>query len=162
MTARGPWVLPVLVAVIAATLVAAVGATMTDLGPWYRGLAQPRWAPPDAAFGAIWTVVFALTSLAGVTAWRRTPDRASGDWLIGLFALNGFLNIVWSLLFFRLHRPDWAQIEVVALWASIVVLIFVCRRYSTIAALLLVPYLIWVSIASVLNVEVVQLNSPFA
>lgn len=81
--------------------------------------------------------------------------------MIGLFALNGFLNLLWSLLFFRLHRPDLAAYEVWLHWASIAALIFVLWRYSRPAAWLLAPYLLWVSFAGALNDAVVSLNPPF-
>lgn len=161
MSVGKAWGLPVAVAALAASLVAALGATITDLGPWYQSLRQPDWAPPDIAFGPIWTVVFACTAIAGVTAWRAAPDGRRAETVIALFALNGFLNLLWSMLFFRAHRPDWAVIEVALLWLSIVALIVVCGRHSRPAALLLLPYLLWVSIASVLNWQVVQLNGPF-
>lgn len=155
------WLLPLVVAAIAAAAVAALGATITDLGPWYRGLAKPDWNPPDPAFGIIWTIVFALTALAGVTAWRAAPNSRASDTLIGLFALNAFLNITWSLLFFRLQRPDWAFYELIFLWVSIAVLIVICSRYSRLAGLMLVPYIVWVTIAGALNWQIIQLNGPF-
>lgn len=158
----GGWLLPVLVAAVAAMVVAGLGATITDLGPWYRALRQPDWAPPDALYAIAWTTIFALAALAGVTAWRATPDAQEAQRLIGLFALNGFLNILWSLLFFRAQRPDWALIEVVALGISVLVLILVTGRRSRAAAWLLVPYLAWVIVAGLLNWEVVRLNGPFA
>lgn len=156
-----PWLIPMSVAAVAATFTAIMGATITDIGPWYLGLKQPAWAPPDFAFGIIWTLIFSLTAIAGATAWRAAPDQKTVEAMIGMFALNGFLNVLWSLLFFRLHRPDWALIEVTFLWTSILVLTLSIRRYSQAAALLLLPYLLWVSIATVLNYEVVQLNGPF-
>ncbi len=151
----------VLVAAAAALAVAAIGGTMTDLGPWYRALAKPAWQPPDPAFGVIWTVIFAFAAASGATGWRATANRANREWLVGLFALNGFLNVLWSLLFFRLHRPDWALIEVAAFWLSIAALIAFLARISRLASLLLAPYLLWVSIAALLNEEVVKLNPPF-
>ncbi|QLC24783.1 tryptophan-rich sensory protein [Parasphingopyxis algicola] len=155
------WIPPILVAAVAAALVAFLGATITDLDGWYRTLEQPAWAPPGYMYGMAWTAIYALVALAAVTAWRNTPTTQASDMLIGLFALNGFLNILWSLLFFRAQRPDWALIELIALWISIAVLIAVCGRYSKIAALLLLPYLAWVTFAGALNWEVVQLNTPF-
>ena len=71
------------------------------------------------------------------------------------------LNVLWSLLFFRLHRPDWALIEVVFLWLSIGVLILFLAKVSRTASALLAPYLVWVSIAAALNYEVVKMNPPF-
>ena len=95
---------PMLVAAGAAVLVAVLGALMTDLGPWYRDLRQPAWKPPDWAFGPVWTVIFALAAAAGVIGWRHAPSRADRERLLLLFSLNGFLNVLWSLLYFRLHR----------------------------------------------------------
>jgi translocator protein len=152
---------PILVAAGAALFVGVLGGTITDLGPWYQGLKKPEWQPPDAAFGAIWTAIFALTAASAVIAWRRAPKGSEREWLLGLFALNGFLNVLWSLLFFRLHRPDWSLLEVVALWLSIVALIIYTARHARLSGVLLTPYLVWVSLASVLNFDVVRLNAPF-
>jgi translocator protein len=154
-------IIPVTVATGAALCVAALGATVTDLGPWYQALAKPDWNPPDVVFPMGWTVIYALITVAGITAWRAAPTSAAAEWVLGLFALNGFLNISWSLIFFRLQRPDWAFYEVTLLWLSILVIILYCGRFSKTAALLLVPYLGWVTFAGALNWEVVQLNAPF-
>ncbi len=154
-------IIPVAVATIAALCVAALGATVTDIGPWYQALAKPAWNPPDVVFPIGWTVIYALITVSGITAWRAARTSAQAEWVIGLFALNGFLNISWSILFFRFQRPDWAFVEVTLLWLSILVLIVYCGRFSRNAALLLVPYLGWVSFAAALNWTVVQLNTPF-
>ena len=156
------WVFPVVIAGVMATMVALVGMTITDIGPWYHGLAQPRWAPPDAVYGVAWTVIYAFTAIAGVTAWLAMPRWSEREWLIGLFCLNGFLNILWSLLFFSAHRPDWAVIEVIALWLSVAALLIMFWRRSIIAAILLLPYLLWVTFAGYLNMTIVHLNGPFA
>ncbi len=156
-----PWPLPALLAGLAALAVAFLGGTITPIGPWSQGLAQPEWAPPRPAFGIVWTLVFACAAVAAVSAWESAPDRRARELLIGLFALNGFLNLLWSFIFFRLQRPDWAMAELVLLWLSIAGLVAVCGRYSRLAASLLLPYLAWVSVAGLLNWEVVQLNGPF-
>ncbi len=153
--------MPAAVAAMVTAFVAAIGATITDLGPWYQGLNQPSWAPPDIVFGPAWTIIFGLCATSAVTAWMAAPNRAGADTLIGLYALNGFLNLLWSFLFFRAHRPDLAGYEVWLLWSSIAALILICRRYSTTAAWMLVPYLLWVTFAAVLNQAVVALNGPF-
>jgi len=134
---------------------------MTDLGPWYRSLNKPSWQPPDAAFGPVWTAIFACATASSVIAWRRARSAATREWIIGLFALNGFLNVLWSLLFFRLRRPDWALIEVAGLWVSILLLILFLLRLSRTASVLLAPYIVWVSIAAALNFAVVRLNPAF-
>lgn len=152
---------PVVVAAAAVTFVAVLGGTLTDLGPWYQSLEKPSWQPPGWLFGPAWTLIFALVAMSAVTAWRSAPDVGRHDLWIGLFALNGFLNVLWSLLFFRLQRPDWAMFELVFLWASIVLLIWVLRKYSHLASLILVPYLLWVTFAGLLNWSVLRLNEPF-
>ncbi|MFO1191244.1 MAG: TspO/MBR family protein [Rhodoferax sp.] len=152
---------PVLVAAGAALAVAGLGALMTDLGDWYRQLVQPAWKPPDWLFGPAWTLIFGLAATAGVAAWRQAPDKASREWLLALFALNGFLNVLWSLLYFRLRRPDWALLEVGLLWLSVLLLILVLGRYSRQARWLLLPYLAWITVAGALNWGTVQLNGPF-
>jgi tryptophan-rich sensory protein len=78
-----------------------------------------------------------------------------------LFGVNAVCNIVWSALYFKLQRPDWALVEVVFLWLSIVALIVGLWRLSRWGSGLLVPYLVWVSIAALLNLETVRLNGPF-
>jgi len=155
------WGLPVLTGALAALAVAVMGSTITEIGPWYNSLVQPRWAPPEAVYSMAWTAIYLFTAIAAVTAWRAMPDRQSAEFMIGLFALNGFLNILWSMLFFRLHRPDWAMIEVVALWVSIAVWIYVVWPRSMTAGLLLLPYLGWVTFAGYLNMMIVKLNGPF-
>ncbi|MGE0037480.1 MAG: TspO/MBR family protein [Xanthobacteraceae bacterium] len=153
---------PILIAALSATAVAALGALMTDLGPWYMSLRKPSWQPPDWLFGPVWTLIFGLCALSGYIAWRNAPNRGGRDGIIGLFALNGFLNILWSTIFFRLRRPDWALVEVGLLWFSIFLMIVVLMRYSKTASLLLLPYLGWVTFAGALNWAVVRLNAPFA
>jgi translocator protein len=81
--------------------------------------------------------------------------------VVVLFVVNGVLNLLWSPLFFKLRRPDWALVEVPFLWLSILVPIVAFARFSPFASLLLVPYLLWVSFAAVLNREIVRLNRPF-
>lgn len=145
----------------AALAVAVLGGLSTDIGPWYRSLAEPDWKPPDAWFGPAWTLIYACAAVAGVKAWHRAPSRPWREWMLGLFALNAFLNVTWSLLFFRLRRPDWALAEVGLLWLSILVLMLFLRRASPAAGWLLVPYLAWVAFAAALNLAVVRLNGPF-
>lgn len=151
----------VLVAAVSALAVAAVGGSLTVIGPWYRALRKPDWTPPDVAFGVIWTIIFALAAVSGVTAWRAARSQGQREWIIGLFALNGFLNVLWSLLFFRLQRPDWGLWEIAPFWLSILALILFMGRISRNAGLALIPYIVWVSVAGLLNYDIVRLNAPF-
>lgn len=147
------------VAALAAIAVALLGGLATDTGAWYQALKKPAWQPPAWVFGPAWTLIFSLIAAAGVVAWRAAPDSRTRHWLVSLFAINGVLNVVWSVMFFTVKRPDWALVEVALLWASIVVLIVFLLRFSRTAGLLLVPYLAWVSFAAVLNFTVARLNA---
>jgi tryptophan-rich sensory protein len=151
----------ILVAVAAVVIVAIVGGLMTDVGPWYESLRFPKLRPPNWLFGPAWTLIFALIAAAGVLAWSEAPDDLARRELIALFALNGLLNLGWSPLFFKLRRPDWALMEIIPFWLSIVALIVFIAPFSPKGAALLAPYLVWVTFASWLNARVVQLNAPF-
>lgn len=151
----------ILVAAGVALFVAVLGGLSTDLGPWYAALHVPPWKPPDFLFGPAWTLIFALTALSAAHAWQCAPSRAYHDGILVFYSLNACLNVLWSLLFFRLHRPDWAGIEVVFLWSSIIVLMAFTGRFAVRAAVLLAPYLVWVTFAAALNVAIVRLNGPF-
>lgn len=156
------WFFPILIAALATSVVAIMGATITVTGPWYDSLVQPRWAPPDQAYAIAWTFIYAVNVLAIVSAWQAMPSGRESEGLIALWCTNGFLNIVWSVLFFRLQRPDWALIEVIFLWLSVGSLIIYTWRRSMTAAIFVVPYLLWVTFAGYLNMVIVRLNGPFS
>jgi tryptophan-rich sensory protein len=158
---RARYTKPILIAAICAIVVAALGATMTDLSPWYYSLREPAWKPPDWLFGPAWTTIYALSAWAGVLAWRDARSDGARRRIIWLFAVNAILNVLWSALFFRLERPDWALIETGLFWLSIAALIVGLGSIARSTRWLLAPYLVWVTYASALNYAVVRLNGPF-
>ncbi len=144
-----------------AIILGGAGGALTEIGEWYRNLKKPSWQPPDWAFGPAWALILGLAAwslyLASMAS-STTEDRV----LIGtLFGLNFILHLAWSPLFFKAKRPDWALIENVFLWLSVLALVVVLSTYSSLAAWLNVPYLAWVSFAMFLNWKIVQLNRPF-
>lgn len=163
MTASGGgrWA-PALVAGLAAFAVELMGGLATDLSPWYAALRKPSWQPPGWLFGPAWTVILTLAAIAAVRAWRRSADRPARQRLIAAFAVNGVLNVAWSVLFFQWRRPDAALAELVPLWLSILLLVVMAGRRDALAGWLLAPYLAWVAFAGVLNLTIVRLNAPFA
>jgi tryptophan-rich sensory protein len=148
---------PILIAFLLAIAVGGIGGAVTEIGPWYFSLIKPTWQPPDWAFGPVWTLIYITTGIAGVRAWRLGDTRQRRLFLIALL-INCALNVLWSLLFFKMQRPDLSLIEVVALWLSIVPLILLPLRYSPRSSLLMLPYLAWVSVAAYLNLTIVRLN----
>ena len=138
-----------------------LGALITDLSPWYYALKKPAFQPPDWLFAPVWTAIFAMLAISGVLAWKSAASDQARTRVIRLYGLNLFLNALWSALFFRAQRPDWALYEVVFLWASIAIMIWSLLLRSRLASWLLVPYLAWVTFAAILNMAVVQINGPF-
>jgi tryptophan-rich sensory protein len=151
----------VIVAAMLALVLAAAGGLLTDVGPWYRQLRKPRLQPPDWLFGPAWTVILALTAAAGVLAWRGAHGTAEHIHVALYFGANWILHLLWSPLFFKFKRPDWALVENAFLWCSVLALFIGLRPYSPLASWLIAPYLVWVSFAWWLNWTIVRLNAPF-
>ena len=146
----------------AVTIVVAIaGAVLTETGDWYDTLKKPAWKPPDWAFGPVWTTIFVLAVIATALAWRASAGTGARPLILWALAINAIVNIAWSGIFFKMRRPDWALREVVLLWCSVLSLVIVLGASSTWAGILLLPYLLWVSIASFLNLRIVQMNGPF-
>lgn len=137
------------------------GGLATPIGTWYRDLRKPGLQPPNWLFGPAWTIILGLSAWSASIAWESTADAATRRAIIIVFAVNALCHALWSPLFFKARRPDWALVEVVFLWVSIVLLMVVLGPISAKAALLNLPYLLWVSFASWLNWRIVVLNGPF-
>ncbi len=154
--------LTIIVAAIVTLAVLVGGAVLTKVGPWYRTLRKPWWNPPEWAFGPAWTVILGLAAWGGVEAWTAAAgDSGAHSRIALLFAINIFFHLLWTPIFFNLRRPDWALVEVAFLWLSVAALIAGLAPYSSKAALLIFPYLLWVSFAAYLNLKIVRLNAPF-
>ena len=121
---------PLFVALSLSYLAAGLGAALTELGPWYFALKQPSWKPPDAAFGIIWTTIFTLTAISAAMAWQAAQTTLAQRKVWLLFGLNALLNVVWSALYFKLQRPDWALAEWLLLWLSVLSLVLGFWRTS--------------------------------
>ena len=157
-----PTLYVVIAAVFWALILGGLGGLLTEIGPWYRNLRKPPWQPPDWLFGPAWTIILILAAWAGVLAWQGAPDAAGRTTVIILYAVNFVFHFAWSPLFFKLKRPDWALAEVVFLWASVLGLFLGLRPFSEAASWMILPYLLWVTFASFLNLAIVRLNRPFA
>lgn len=151
----------IIAAIIWAVILGAGGGLLTDIGTWYKDLKKPSWQPPDWLFGPAWTIILGLAAWAAVLAWEGAVSDGERRTIILLYGANFIGHLLWSPLFFKLKRPDWALVEVVYLWASVLALCIMLRPLSELASWLIVPYLIWVSFAALLNLAIVRLNGPF-
>jgi tryptophan-rich sensory protein len=133
-------------------------ATATSVGGWYQTLAKPSWNPPDWLFGPVWSMLYLMMAVAAWLVWRGHGWRAARPALTW-FGIQLALNVTWSFLFFGLHRPGLALVEIISLWLSILATGIAFRQTSVAASLLLVPYLAWTSFAVFLNFALWRLNS---
>lgn len=131
--------------------------TATSVGEWYPLIQKPWWTPPSAVFGPVWTVLYLLMGVSAWLIWRDASGAARRSALL-IFVIQLVLNGTWSFLFFGLRSPGWAALEIVLLWCSIVATMIAFARISRLAAGLLLPYLLWVSYATALNVAIWNLN----
>jgi translocator protein len=126
-------------------------------GEWYEHLAKPSWRPPNWIFPPVWTIIYLTIAVAGWLIWRKVGFfDAALPWT--LYLLQLLLNAAWTPLFFGLHRPDFAFFDILLLWLSIIGMIAAFHAISVGAALLLVPYLLWVTFAAALNLGIWRLN----
>jgi tryptophan-rich sensory protein len=156
------WSIIVLVAALAVCLGAGgVGSlyTMTAIDSWYAGLAKPAYNPPNAVFGPVWSILYVLMAVA---AWRAiVAGRRAGQDIVPalvLFVAQLVLNVAWSAVFFGAEDPGRALIVIALLWVFILATILAFSRIDGPAAVLLLPYLAWVTFASALNAAVFRLN----
>jgi len=142
---------------IAACFAAAMTGAFFGPGKWYAALEKPSWVPPNWAFPVVWTLMYGMIAAAGWIVWSVAEPGAATLPLV-LWALQLALNALWSPVFFGLKRMDLGMVVVSGMWISIAATIVAFWPISGIAAGLMVPYLVWVSIAAALNYAVWKLN----
>ncbi|MCR4284275.1 MAG: tryptophan-rich sensory protein [Parcubacteria group bacterium] len=153
----------------------AIGAVFTTsaIPTWYLGIVKPALNPPAWIFGPVWTTLYVLMGVAVFLIWlsyapadteamagKKTSSYKKKEIkiAIGVFGIQLFLNAVWSIIFFGLHSPGWALVDIIFLWLAIVWTMIVFYKIYKPATYLLVPYLLWVSFASYLNYSIWMLN----
>jgi len=133
-------------------------ATTSELTSWYAALAKPAWNPPNWVFGPVWSILYVLMGIALFLVWREGLDRRDVRYAILIFAVQLGLNIAWSVVFFGLNSIIGGLVVIFILWLAIWANIVAFYVISKPAGLILIPYLIWVSIASYLNYTIYLLN----
>ncbi len=149
-----------IITVVVSELAGVVGSlfTVSAIPTWYAGLVKPVLNPPSWIFGPVWTTLYALMGVVAFLVWRNGWEKKAVKRALGVFGIQLFLNAIWSIIFFGLHSPGWALVDIIALWLAIVCTIAVFYKISKPAAYLLLPYILWVSFASYLNCSIWMLN----
>jgi tryptophan-rich sensory protein len=150
-------------AVIAISLPLLVGATsgfftVTGVESWYQTIQKPSWNPPNWIFGPVWSTLYVMMGVALFLVWKEDTSEELKKIAFTLFAIQLGLNFFWSFIFFNQQQPGWALVEIVAMWVFILLTIFAFAQVNKTAAWLLVPYISWVSFATILNYTIWQLN----
>jgi tryptophan-rich sensory protein len=127
-------------------------------GEWYMALQKPAWTPPNWLFAPVWTLLYVAIAVAGWLVWRRLEGQPSAPLIFWVAQL--VLNGLWSWLFFGLHRPGLALIDIVLLEAAIIGFAISALPTARLAAGLFVPYAVWVGYATALNLFIWQANRP--
>ena len=153
-------VLKLIASIIVVFIAGAIGNffTLSEITTWYTTLTKPTWTPPNWVFGPVWTTLYILMGIALYLVWSSGLDRKDVKIAIVVFFVQLILNTLWSLVFFGMHSLFGGLVTIVILWIAILVNIILFYRISKPAGLLLVPYIIWVSIASYLTYSVYLLN----
>lgn len=142
---------------IAFSFAAAIGGAFTEMGAWYRSLEMPGWNPPGWVFGPVWTALYVMLGVAAWRVWRHGGFRQQKV-ALGAFGAQWILNALWTPLFFGMHRPGLALIDLMLLWVAALVTTVLFWRTDRVAGGLLVPYMLWLSFAAALNFAIWRLN----
>jgi tryptophan-rich sensory protein len=129
----------------------AVGSyfTFPSVNSWYAYLPKPSFSPPNWVFAPVWTMLYILMGISLYLVWKKYRD---------LFILHLIINAAWSIAFFGLHEVGLAMVIILLLWGIILAMIIKFYKVSKMASYLLVPYLLWVSFASLLNLSILFLT----
>ena len=148
------------ISILIPVLVGAVSGYFTSSGVdgWYAAANKPWFNPPDWIFAPVWTTLYVLMGTALFLVWRTESAKTLKQTAIILFAVQLTLNFFWSFIFFKLQQPAWAFAEIIVMLLMILLTILWFRKINVAAAWLLVPYICWVSFASVLNYSIWKLN----
>jgi len=148
------------VSILACLMAGFIGslATISSIPTWYAKLTKPAWTPPSWLFAPIWTTLYILMGIAAFLVWREGFQKKEVKVALGVFGLQLILNVLWSVVFFAFKSTLAAFIIILLLWITILVTIIRFYSISKPAAILLTPYIIWVTIASALNYTVHILN----
>jgi tryptophan-rich sensory protein len=132
--------------------------TASGVESWYQTINKPSWNPPSWIFGPVWTTLYVMMGISLFLVWKDDAGSGYKKIAIALFVAQLALNFFWSFIFFDQHQIGWALVEIIVLWFFILLTIFAFAKVYKMAAWLLVPYISWVSFASILNYTIWKLN----
>jgi len=159
-TSRTSKIIKLTMAILFCQVVGVVGSLFTypSIPTWYATIEKPKFSPPNWVFAPVWIILFVLMGVSAYLIWNKGIENIKVKISLLTFGIQLVLNALWSFLFFRLQSPSYALFEIIMLWLAILLTIMNFFKISRIAGLLLIPYIIWVSFAVILNFYIVRLN----
>jgi benzodiazapine receptor len=153
-------VVKLVVSLLACQAAGAIGSVFTTgaIPTWYASLEKPFFTPPNWLFAPAWIILYILMAIAAFIIWRKGFAQAGVRCALIVFLVQLVLNALWSVIFFGLHSPLWGIVVIVALWIAILITTIKFFKLSVTAGALMLPYILWVSFASALNVAIYMLN----
>jgi benzodiazapine receptor len=153
-------VVKLLVSLVACQFAGAIGSIFTTpaIPTWYATLQKPSFSPPNWLFAPAWITLYLLMGVAAFLIWRQGLAQKGVRAALVIFLVQLVLNALWSVVFFGLQSPLWGVVVIIALWIAILITIIKFFKLSTAAGSLMLPYILWVSFAAVLNIAVFMLN----
>lgn len=132
--------------------------TRPGLQDWYTHLTKPFFTPPDWLFGPVWVTLFTLMAIAIHRVIQNGEKAPAANIAVDLFFVHLILNVLWSYLFFKVHAIFYALLDVITIWIIVAVLIEKFKKIDLLAARLMLPYLVWLTFAVILNFYLWQFN----
>jgi len=153
-------IIKLVISIVACQCAGIIGSIFTTpaIPTWYATLQKPFFNPPNWLFAPAWVTLYLLMGIAAFLIWRKGLEQKGVKSALVIFLVQLVLNALWSVVFFGLKSPLWGVVVILALWVVILLTIIRFFRLSTAAGSLMLPYILWVSFASVLNVSILVLN----
>lgn len=153
-------IIKLLISIIVCECAGLIGSVFTTgaIPTWYASLQKPSFTPPNWLFAPVWSTLYLLMGIAAFLIWRKGLDIRQVRIALIIFLIQLVLNILWSVVFFGLESPLYGLIEIVILWIAILITILRFWKISPVAAWLMVPYILWTSVATALNASIWVLN----
>jgi len=155
-------IIKLLVSIIACFVAGGIGSLFTSkaIPTWYAGLRKPPYTPPNGVFGPVWTTLYILMGISVFLVWRSGLITSGANVAFTLFWVQLCVNALWSAIFFGIKSKGGGVMTIVILWLLILATVIASFPVSSCAGALLIPYIVWVSIASYLNIGIWWLNKP--
>lgn len=153
-------IIKLIAAILLCELAGGIGSLFTypSIEGWYAKLQKPSFNPPNWVFAPVWITLYLLMGISAYLVWEKNRESKEAKNSLSIFGMQLVLNMLWSIVFFGLQSPLFGLIDIILLWIAIVVTVFKFFRISRTAGLLLMPYVLWVTFATILNFYIWRLN----